>query len=259
MRENEFEGERVLVTGASRGIGFGIAEAFAKAGATLAILAEDAGVDAAAEVLAENSGRPVSALRCDITDRAAVARAFAGIERLDVLINNAGFERITPLLDEDPETEAVFRRIIETNVIGTYYVTREAVRRMAPGGRVVLTASVWGKTAEGGFSAYVASKHANVGFMRSITCELGPRGIAVNAVCPGWVRTETSLRSLRDEARTLGVSEEAQARTMLDRQIFDGLMEPSDLTAAYLFLASREAARNITGQTLHVDRGEFVD
>lgn len=259
MRANEFEGERVLVTGASRGIGFGLGEAFARAGADLTILAEDAGVDTAAETLGKKVGRPVAALRCDITDRNAVARAFAGIERLDVLVNNAGFERITPLLDEDPETEAVFRRIIETNVLGTYYVTREAARRMVRGGRIVITASVWGKTAEGGFSAYVASKHANVGFMRSIACELGPRGIAVNAVCPGWVKTDTSLRSLRDEARSLGVTEEAQARTMLDRQIFDGLMEPSDLAAAYLFLASRDAARNITGQTLHVDRGEFMD
>jgi 3-hydroxybutyrate dehydrogenase len=259
MRENEFEGEQVLVTGASRGIGFGIAEAFARAGATLTILAEDAGVDAAAQAIGKQSGRSVAAVRCDITDRAAVARAFAGIERIDVLVNNAGLERITPLLDDDPETETVFRRIIETNVLGTYYVTREAARKMERGGRIVITASVWGKTAEGGFSAYVASKHANVGFMRSIACELGPRGIAVNAVCPGWVKTDTSMRSLRDEARTLGVSEEAQMRTMLDRQIFDGLMEPSDLAAAYLFLASRQAARNITGQTLHVDRGEFMD
>lgn len=259
MRDNEFEGERVVITGASRGIGFGIAEAFAKSGALLTILAEDPAIDAAAEALGKKAGRPVAALRCDITDRAAVAKTFAGIGRIDVLVNNAGFERITPLLDEDPETEAVFRRIIETNVLGTYYVTREAARRMERGGRIIFTASVWGKTAEGGFSAYVASKHANVGFMRSIACELGPRGIAVNAVCPGWVKTDTSMRSLRDEARTLGVSEEVQTRTMLDRQIFDGLMEPADLAAAYLFLASRETARNITGQTLHVDRGEFMD
>ncbi len=259
MRENEFEGERVLVTGASRGIGFGIAEAFARAGATLTILAEDAGVETAAEAIGKKAGRPVTGLRCDITDRAAVARTFADIRRIDVLVNNAGFEHITPLLDGIPETETIFRRIIETNVLGTYYVTREAARRMERGGRIIFTASVWGKTAEGGFSGYVASKHANVGFMRSIACELGPRGIAVNAICPGWVRTETSMRSLHDEARTLGVTEEAQARTMLERQIFDGLMEPADLAAAYLFLASREAARNITGQTLHVDRGEFMD
>lgn len=259
MPTHDFSGQRVLVTGASRGIGFAIAGAFARAGADLIILAEDAGVTAAAERLTATAGRPVAALRCDIADRAAVARAFAAIERIDVLINNAGFERITPLLAEGPEIEAVFRRVIEVNVIGTYYVTREAVRRMGRGGRIVFTASVWGKTAEGSFSAYCASKHANVGFMRSVARELGPQGIAVNAVCPGWTKTETSMRSLRDEAATLGVTEEAQARTMLAKQAFGGLMEPEDLTEAYLFLASPAVARNVTGQTLHVDRGEFMD
>jgi 3-hydroxybutyrate dehydrogenase len=259
MRAKEFEGERVLVTGASRGIGYGIAEAFAKAGADLTILADDAEVEPAAGRLAEIGGRPVAALRCDITDRAAVAATFAPIERIDVLINNAGFERITPIFEAGSEVEAVFRRVIETNVMGTYYVTREAVRRMGAGGRIVFTASVWGKTAEASFTAYVASKHANVGFMRSLARELAPRGIAVNAVCPGWVKTEASMRSLRDEARTLGITEEAQAKIMLARQAIGGLMEPRDLAAAYLFLASRETARNITGQTLHVDRGEFMD
>ena len=116
-------------------------------------------------------------------------------------------ERITPIFEEGSEVEAVFRRVIETNVMGTYYVTREAVRRMGKGGRIVFTASVWGKTAEGNFTAYVASKHANVGFMRSLARELAPRGIAVNAVCPGWVKTEASMRSLRDEARALGVED----------------------------------------------------
>jgi len=259
MGGREFDGERVLVTGASRGIGYGIAEAFARAGAELTILAQDAEVEAAARRLSELAGKPVVALRCDITDRLAVATSFAALERIDVLINNAGFERITPIFEDGAEVEAVFRRIIETNVMGTYYVTREAVRRMGKGGRIVFTASVWGKTAEGNFTGYVASKHANVGFMRSLARELAPRGIAVNAVCPGWVKTEASMRSLRDEARTLGLAEDAQAKVMLARQAFGGLMEPSDLAAAYLFLSSREAARNITGQTLHVDRGEYMD
>jgi NAD(P)-dependent dehydrogenase (short-subunit alcohol dehydrogenase family) len=259
MTTGGFAGERVLVTGASRGIGLAVAQAFAEAGAALTILAEDDAVGGAADGIAAAIGRPVSALRCDITDRAAVARSFASVERLDVLVNNAGLERMTPLLDDDPDAEAIFRRIVDINVLGTYYVTREAVRRMDRGGRIVFTASVWGKTAEGGFSAYCATKHANIGFMRALARELGPRGIAVNAVCPGWVKTGASLRSLRDEARSLGTSEDALALTMLSRQAFGGLMEPTDVADAYLFLASREASRNITGQTLHVDRGEFMD
>ena len=255
----DFTGKQVLVTGGSRGIGFGVASGFARAGAELTILADDPDVTQAATVLSEMAGnRRVRALFCDIADRAAVARGFQAIDRLDVLIANAGLERMTPIDAPGPETEAVFRRIIEVNVLGTYYVAREAVTRMSAGGRIVITASIWSKTAVGSFSAYCASKHANLGFMRSLAQELGPRGIAVNAVCPGWIRTGPALNSLKDEARRRGISEKAMEEEILSRQAFPGMLEPTDLIDAYLFLSS-EAARNITGQSLHVDRGEVMD
>jgi len=253
-----FAGKRVLVTGGSRGIGYGVASGFAKAGGDLILLADNEEVHAAAERLAKLGGRPVAARRCDITDRAAVARAFEAIDRLDILVNNAGLERMTPIDAPGEEAEALFRRIIDINVIGTYYVTREALARMGPGARIVITASVWSKTAVARFSAYCASKHANLGFMRSLAHELGPRGIAVNAVCPGWTKTETSMRSVRDDALARGIPEEEAARELLARQAFPGLLVPEDLVDAFLFLAS-DAARNITGQTIHVDRGEVMD
>jgi NAD(P)-dependent dehydrogenase (short-subunit alcohol dehydrogenase family) len=141
-----------------------VASGFARAGAELTILADDPDVTQAATVLSEMAGnRRVRALFCDIADRAAVARGFQAIDRLDVLIANAGLERMTPIDAPGPETEAVFRRIIEVNVLGTYYVAREAVTRMSAGGRIVITASIWSKTAVGSFSAYRASKHANLG------------------------------------------------------------------------------------------------
>ena len=187
-----------------------------------------------------------------------MTRSFNNIDRLDVLVANAGIERMTPIDAPGVETEDLFRRIIEVNVLGTYYVAREAVGRMTSGGRIVITASIWSKTAVGSFSAYCASKHANLGFMRSLAQELGPRGIAVNAVCPGWIRTGPALNSLKDEARRRGISEKAMEAEILSRQAFPGMIEPSDLIEAYLFLAS-DAARNITGQSLHVDRGEVMD
>jgi 3-hydroxybutyrate dehydrogenase len=254
-----FEGKRVLVTGGSRGIGYGVASGFARAGADLTILADDSKVEEAAEALSGMAGgREVRALFCDVADREAVAGAFSGINRLDVLIANAGIERMTPIDAPGAEAEALFRRIIDVNVLGTYYIAREAVRRMGSGGRIVITASIWSKTAVGFFSAYCASKHANLGFMRSLAQELGPRGISVNAVCPGWIRTEPALKSLADEAQRRGISEEAMAEEILSRQAFPGMLEPTDLIDAYLFLAS-DAARNITGQSLHVDRGEVMD
>src|SRR3989338_882519 len=134
-----FDGESVLVTGASRGIGFAVAKAFAVAGADVTILSSGAGIHAAASAIAAETGRPCAALECDITNSA-------------------------------------------------FYVPRHAVPKMADGGRILITASIWSRVAVPEFSAYVTSKHANLGFMRVMAKELGPRGIRVNAVCPGWVR-----------------------------------------------------------------------
>jgi 3-hydroxybutyrate dehydrogenase len=257
MTPFDFTGKRVLVTGASRGIGLGVARGFAQAGADLAILATGESIKTAAADLSEECAREVRPLICDITDRAAVAREVGGLGELDVLVNNAGLERITPILEPGDAVEATFRRIIEINVIGTYYVTREAVRSMPPGGRIVITASVWGRTAAADFSAYCSSKHANIGFMRSLADELGPRGINVNAVCPGWVRTDASMLSLSKIAAREKRREEDCLDEIISAQAFPGLMEPDDVASTYLFLASDQAA-NITGQTLNVDRGELM-
>jgi 3-hydroxybutyrate dehydrogenase len=253
----DFTGKRVLVTGASRGIGYGIARGFALAGADLAILADDDGLIPAAERLAAECGRAVEAHLCDITDRATVARTVGRLDRLDVLVNNAGLERITPLLDDDPATEAMFRRIIDINVVGSFMVTREAARRMGPGGRVIFTASVWGKSAVAEFSAYCASKHAVIGLTRSLAHELAPKGITVNAVCPGWVRTEASLRSLEVMSERSGRSEQSMLDDILAGQALGGLMEPEDVAPVFLFLAS-DAAASVTGQSYGVDRGEVM-
>ena len=257
MGRFDFTGQRVLVTGASHGIGFAVARAFATAGAELAILSSTADIhDAAARIRAESS-RPVEALVCDISDRQAVRRAVGGLERLDVLVNNAGLELITPILEPGEEVDQAFVRIIEINVLGTWYVTREAVPLMGTDGSIVLTSSVWGKTGAAGFSAYVASKHANIGFMRTLAKELGPKGIRVNAVCPGWVRTRGALRSLKEVSVRAGASEDDMLGDILSAQALPGLMEPEDVAGLYLFLASEHAA-SVTGQAYNVDRGEVM-
>ena len=108
-----------------------------------------------------------------------------------------------------------------------------------------------------GFTAYCASKHANIGFMRALADELGPRGITVNAVCPGWVRTDAAMRSLSIMASNESRSEEDCLNDILSAQAIEGLMEPDDVASTYLFLASDKAC-NITGQALNVDRGELL-
>ncbi len=253
----DFTGRKVLVTGASRGIGLGVAEGFLKAGADVMILSSGAAIETVARELSQKHGRPVTGLVCDITQREAVAATIGGLGRIDVLVNNAGLELITPIDAAGREVEETFRRIIEINVMGTYYVTREALPKMHKGGRIILTSSMWGKTAVAEFSAYCTSKHANIGFMRSLAQELAPRGISVNAVCPGWVRTKASMRSLAAMAERENRSEDELLAEIVGAQAIGGLMEPEDMVATYLFLAS-DAADNITGQAFTVDRGEIM-
>ncbi|RWC31140.1 SDR family oxidoreductase [Mesorhizobium sp.] len=244
-----FSGKTVVITGASRGIGLGIAKGFAQAGASLHLIANDAAVHERAGELA------AIGTEADITDREAVRTALEPISRIDVLINNAGLELMTPITDSSDAAEAAFRRIIEINIIGTALVTARALPRMQAGASIINTASIWGRVAEARFGAYVASKHAIIGLTKTWAKELGSKGIRVNAVCPGWVRTEASMRSLGRMAEQGAVSEAALLEDIVGAQALPGLMEPADMAGTYLFLASYLAA-NITGQSLGVDRGE---
>lgn len=250
MKLGGLSGRTVLVTGSSRGIGFGIARAFAAAGAQLHMLADDEGIFEAAERLG------AKAHRADITDASAMESVAAQIPLLNVLINNAGLELITPLDDGGAANEASFRRVVEINVVGTFLATRALLPRIPLGGRIVNTASVWSRGAEAMFGAYVASKHAVIGLTKTWAKELGPRGITVNAVCPGWVRTEASLRSLHAMAERRSVAPDALLDEIVAVQALPGFMDPDDVAGTYLFLAS-DLAANITGQSLGVDRGEF--
>lgn len=257
MEAFDFTGKKALVTGASHGIGYAVAEGFVRAGAEVTILSSTADIQEAAKRMTEATGNPVRSEICDITDRAQVRKSVGGLGPLDILVNNAGLERLTPMYEEGDEVEALFARIIEINLIGTYYVTRQALTQMPPGSNIIITGSVWSKSAAPEFAAYVTSKHGNLGFMRVLAKELGPRNIRVNAVCPGWVKTRAALRSLTEVAAHAEVSEDEMLGQILAGQALPGLMEPEDVANLYLFLAS-DLAKNITGQAVNVDRGEVM-
>lgn len=242
-------GKSVVVTGASRGIGLAIATAFLGSGAYVTLIAEDETVRAAAHSLGSLG------LVADVSDDAAISAALGQVRRIDILVNNAGLERLTPLDDASAGNESTFRRILDINVTGTFLATRAALAQMQPGGRIINTASVWGRIAEPLFGAYVASKHAVIGLTKCWAKELGPRRITVNAVCPGWVETESSMRSLTRLAERAGREEAALLGEIVGAQALPGFMQPADIVGPYLFLAS-DGAANVTGQSIGIDRGE---
>ena len=253
----DFTGQNILITGGNMGLGAGVAQGFLQAGADLTIVGIEPDVAETAARWAERFGSKVTGLTCDFASAQDVARLAGQTGPLDVLVNIAGLELITPIAEPSPQVDADFRRITEINVIGTFSVIRALLSKLKPGARIVNTASMWGKTAVAEFSAYCASKHAIIGLTRSLAQELAPRGISVNAVCPGWVRTDASMRSLSAMSARTGRDEAELLAEITGAQALPGLMEPADMADMYLYLAS-EAARNITGQSFTVDRGELM-
>jgi 3-hydroxybutyrate dehydrogenase len=257
----DFRGKHVLVTGASRGIGFHVAQAFAVASADVTVLAETAEIEQAAKQLAGKGKGQVAFLCCDITDLPAMRRALAGIAPIDVLVANAGIGDITPIDDQSGEMDRLIERILRINLFGAFNTVRAALPHLKDGGRIIFTSSVHGQSiSPPGMSAYTASKGGLDALMRSLARELGPRGINVNAVAPGMVATELTLGAVRKLfAAQLGdaggITEEDMIRQLNAGQaIHHAPVDIERLAQAYLFLAS-DAGAAITGQCLNVDHG----
>jgi 3-hydroxybutyrate dehydrogenase len=183
-----------LVTGGGRGIGRAIALAMAGPDTLVAVAARtSAQVDRTAAEIRQRGGRGLG-LTMDVTDERSVAAAMEKLrqetDRLDVVVNNAGVGGGEPVAGSDI---ANWRRIVDTNVVGTYLVTRDAVPMMGAGGRIVNISSVLGRFGVPGYTAYCASKHGVIGFTRALALELTSQQITVNALCPGWVETEMAV------------------------------------------------------------------
>jgi 3-hydroxybutyrate dehydrogenase len=249
----------VFVTGGGRGIGRAIALAFAEPAATIAIAARSAGQLEETASAVRDRGAKAIPLAMDVTDArtvsAAVTQLGGSVEGIDVLVNNAGIGGGQPVQASD---DSAWRRIIETNVIGTYLVTRAALPLMRDGSRIINMSSVLGRFGVPGYTAYCTSKHAVIGFTRALALELAPRAIAVNAVCPGWVETDMAVEGMTLGAQAMGTSYEEFRRRALKAVPIKRIIQPEEVARLVRFLAAPESSA-ITGQTYNICGGQVMN
>lgn len=237
-----------LVTGAGRGIGFSFAKGLASAGAHVVINDIDADAAHAAVDSLRSAGWSAEAAAFDVTDNPAVAAAVDGIVarngQLDILMNNAGILIRKPIETHDMDD---WNKVIAINLSSLYGVARECARpmRRQKYGRIINTASVMAISSRPGVISYVAAKHGVVGITRGMASELGPDGITVNAIGPGYILTDMNKK-------VLGAGTFEQQ--VIDRTPLARWAEPDELMGAAIFLAS-EAGSFVTGHVLMVDGG----
>jgi len=244
----DLAGKIAIVTGASRGIGRGIASRLAAQGATVIAAARgDNAASTAAEIAA--AGGKAEAASADVTDTAAVEALVDGVlarhGRIDILVNNAGIAKDQLLLRLKRED---WDAVIATNLTAAFTCSQAVLRPMIKqrAGRIIMISSVVGQSGNAGQANYAASKAGLIGFAKSLAREVGSRNITVNAITPGLVETEMT-KAITDKAQ-----EQWAASIPLGRA---GTV--ADVAAAVCFLASDEAGY-ITGQVLAVNGGMYM-
>jgi len=249
MKNGKLKGKVAVVTGASKGIGAGIAKAFAAEGASVVINYASAKSDAdkIVDQSSKTGGRAV-AIQANVAKRSDVQRLFAESEKafgkIDILVNNAGVYEFSPL---EEATEQQFHRMFDTNVLGILLVTQEALKHFNPnGGSIVNISSLASSLTPPTAVVYNATKGAVDAITRTLAKELGPRKIRVNSINPGMVITEGVVT---------GGFHESEFRTMLESQTPLGRVgQPDDIAPAAVFFASDDS-KWITGETLLIAGG----
>jgi len=256
------ENKVALVTGAASGIGKEIARTFLDAGAKVVVgdLSETAANAAAAEI--SGAARRAIGIGMDVTAEAQVedgmSRAIKLFGRLDVLVSNAGIQLVAPI---DEFAFADWRKLIAVHLDGAFLTTRAALRQMykqGTGGSIIYMGSVHSKEASLLKAPYVTAKHGLIGLAKVVAKEGAKHGVRANVICPGFVRTPLVDKQIPEQARELGISEQAVIKSVMLKETVDGeFTTVRDVAAAALFFASFET-NALTGQSLVVSHGWFM-
>jgi 3-oxoacyl-[acyl-carrier protein] reductase len=241
-------GKTAVITGASKGIGAGIAKAFAKEGANIVVNYARAKEDAekvSADI--ERSGGKSITVQADVSKQSDVDKLFAqatkAFGKVDILVNNAGVYELAPI---EQVTEASYRRMFDLNVLGTLLSTQAAIKAMNGGGSIINLSSVVALTPPPTGSVYSATKGAVDVITRTLAQELGPRNIRVNSLSPGLVETEGT--------RAAGTSAGEFKNYTVSRTPLGRVGEPEDIAKVAVFLASDDSAW-MTGEVVPVAGG----
>jgi 3-hydroxybutyrate dehydrogenase len=244
-------GKRALVTGAASGIGLAIAEELVQRGAL--VLASDI-AGPTLDALGAKLG--VRTLAADLSRREDVDALASKAESVDILINNAGLQHVSPIEDFDP---AMWDRLIAVMLTAPFLLMRALVPRMYERGwgRVVNVASVHGLVASPYKSAYVTAKHGILGLTKTVALEAAARtsGVTVNAICPSYVRTPLVEKQIAAQAKAHGIDEsEVVSRVLLTQNAVKRLIEPSEVAKSVVYLCQDESW-SVTGTALTMDAG----
>ena len=251
---SKLAGKVAVVTGASKGIGAGIAKALAAQGASVVVnyASSSAGADAVVQAITDSGGKAI-AVKGDVSKaadaEALIGEAISAYGRLDILVNNAGVYSWEALGEI---TEEKFDRQFSVNVLGLLFVTQAAEKHLGEGASVINISSAITSMLPANSSVYSATKGAVDAITGVLAKELGPRGIRVNAILPGAVDGPRLQQVLQGRASASGRTLAQEQAAALANQSIQRFVDPADIAALAVFLAS-EAGRSISGQALPID------
>ena len=250
-----------VVTGAASGIGKEIARTFVQAGARVVIADLNSTAAGAAADELDSTGKRVIAIGMDVTSEAEVDAGMTAVVtacgRIDVLVSNAGIQIVSPL-EEFPFAD--WKRLLAIHLDGAFLTTRAALRQMYKqgGGSIIYMGSVHSKGASVLKAPYVTAKHGLIGLAKVVAKEGAKHGVRANVICPGFVRTPLVDKQIPEQAKRLGISEDAVIKDVMLNETVDGEFTTTrDVAEVALFFASFESTA-LTGQSLVVSHGWFM-